>query len=252
MMRFADRQVLVTGSTRGIGHAVALRLLDEGASVVLHGRTPGDTEAAAGPLRKIHGARVRAAAADLTDRDQCRALCRAAGEIDTLVNCAGVLEDLPLSDIDAGHWRRIMDINLTAPWLLSRELLPGLAARRGVIVNVASDAGLLGYPDHSVYCASKGALIGLTRALAVECGPELRVLCVCPGPVDTDMMRQAVGKAIDPGQARAAWAAPTLVGRVADPSEIAAAIAFAASPDCGFASGNLIVVDGGITAGRKI
>ena len=122
----------------------------------------------------------------------------------------------------------------------------------GVIVNVSSDSGLLGYAGSTVYCASKGALIGLTRALAVELAPEVRVLCVCPGPVETDMMRDAMIASSDPETVRESWQSSTLLGRVAVPEEIAAAIAFAASRDYSFATGNLIAVDGGATAGRRI
>jgi NAD(P)-dependent dehydrogenase (short-subunit alcohol dehydrogenase family) len=119
-------------------------------------------------------------------------------------------------------------------------------------VNVSSDAGLLGYSQKAVYCASKGALIGLTRALAVELSGDVRVLCVCPGPVDTDMMRSAVASEPDPEAARRSWASGPLLERVASPDEIAGAIVYAASSDCSFATGNLIVVDGGTTAGRRV
>lgn len=252
MARFEGRRILVTGSTRGIGHAVALRLLAEGADVIIHGRSAEAVARAVDPLKAMHGNRVSGLAADLADRGQVRALCEAAGVVDGLINCAGVLESRPLARADAEHWQRVMEINCTAPWLLSRGLLPVLRERAGVIVNVSSDAGLLGYAEHSVYCAAKGALIGLTRALAVELAPKVRVLCVCPGPVETDMMKDAMSASAQPESVRGAWARLTLLNRVASPGEIAAAIAFAASPDCSFATGDLIVVDGGATAGRRV
>lgn len=252
MTRFEGRRILVTGSTRGIGHAVALRLLAEGAEVILHGRNPEAVARAAEPLKAMHGHRVTGLAADLADRGQVRSLCGAAGAVDGLINCAGVLESRPLAEADALHWQRVMDVNCTAPWLLSRGLLPVLRERKGVIVNVSSDAGLLGYAEHSVYCAAKGALIGLTRALAVELAPTVRVLCVCPGPVETDMMRDAEAASPDPESVRGEWERLTLLNRLASPGEIAAAIAFAASPDCSFGTGDLIVVDGGATAGRRV
>ena len=252
MTRFEGRRILVTGSTRGIGHAVAHRLLAEGAEVIIHGRNPKAVARAAEPLKETHGNRVTGLAADLADREQVLALCGAAGAVDGLVNCAGVLESRPLAEADALHWQRVMDVNCTAPWLLSRGLLPVLRERKGVIVNVSSDAGLLGYAEHSVYCAAKGALIGLTRALAVELAPTVRVLCVCPGPVETDMMRDAEAASPHPESVRGEWERLTLLNRLASPGEIAAAIAFAASADCSFATGGLIVVDGGTTAGRRV
>ncbi len=253
MERFRGKRILVTGATRGIGHAVALRLLGEGATVILHGDTADAVRAAGDPLRALHGSRVEAEAANLADRAQCRALCRAVGGVDILINSAGLLERHPLETADARHWHRLVDINTTAPWILSRALLPGLRQRRGTIVNVGSNAGLLGYADHSVYCASTGALIGLTRALAVELAPDVRVLCVCPGPVQTEIAPEAGevhDKAWDGG--RDTRISSTLLNRSASPEETAAAIVFAASADCSFAAGNLIVLDGGATAGRRL
>jgi NAD(P)-dependent dehydrogenase (short-subunit alcohol dehydrogenase family) len=147
---------------------------------------------------------------------------------------------------------RTIAVNTTAPWLLSRGLLPVLRQRQGVIVNIGSDAGVLGYACCVAYCASKGAVIGLTKALAVELAPEVRALCVCPGPVATDMMEQSVMKAQDPDAERLRWASFPHMRRIADPAEIAEAVFFAASPDCGFATGSVIMVDGGVTAGKRV
>ncbi len=252
MGRFAGKRILGTGSSRGIGHAAARRFLEEGAQVVLHGRKPRPVNKTVSAFRGEYGDRVTGVAADLADRGQCRRLCTEVGEIDILVNCAGVFEEMPIEDADDAHWHRILDVNATAPWLLVRGLLAGLKRRHGVVVNVSSDSGLLGYANSAVYCASKGALIGLSRALAVELAPEVRVLCVCPGPVETDMMRDAMAASPDPDAVRRSWQSVTLLDRVAAPEEIAAAIAFAASPDCSYATGNLIVVDGGATAGRRV
>jgi NAD(P)-dependent dehydrogenase (short-subunit alcohol dehydrogenase family) len=252
MERFAGKRVLVTGSTRGIGHAAALRFLEEGAHVVLHGRGSEAVEKAVVDIGGKGGGRVSGFAADLADRGQCRRLAAQAGAVDVLVNCAGIYEEVPIEGADEAHWYRILDVNTTAPWLLARALLPRLRERAGVIVNVSSDSGLLGYVGSAVYCASKGALIGLTRALAVELAPAVRVLAVCPGPVETDMMREAMSASPNPEAVRENWRSATLLGRIAAPEEIAAAIAFAASPDCSFATGNLIIVDGGATTGRRV
>jgi NAD(P)-dependent dehydrogenase (short-subunit alcohol dehydrogenase family) len=156
-----------------------------------------------------------------------------------------MFEEHLLADADAEHWHRMIEVNLTAPWRITRALLPVLRQRQGVIVNIGSDSGLLGYAGASAYCASKGALIGLTRALAVELAPNIRVLCVCPGPVATDMMR-------DSAAAQGQWEVYTLLNRIGAPGEIAEAILFAASPKCAFQTGSVIVVDGGATAGRRI
>src|SRR5262245_38749287 len=123
----------------------------------------------------------------LGDREALSRMIAEAGEVDVLINCAGVYREITLAEVTEAAWQETIAVNLTAPWLLTRGLLDGLRRRRGVVVNVGSDAGLLGFAGGSVYCASKGALIGLTRALAVELAPTVRAICICPGPVETDM-----------------------------------------------------------------
>jgi NAD(P)-dependent dehydrogenase (short-subunit alcohol dehydrogenase family) len=246
---FAGKRVLVTGSTRGIGAATADLLLARGAQVILHGRKSDDVAAAVAMRAGQHGARVSGHAADLADRAQCRKLADAVGDLDALINCAGIFDDRNIAGTDEALWDRTVAVNLTAPWILAKSLLPGLRARRGVIVNVSSDAAFLGYANASVYCATKGALVGLTRALAVELGPDIRALCVCPGPTMTDMMGETP---VAREEGARAWSSWTMLGRAARPEEIAEAIAFAASPAASFATGSIIAVDGGATAGRRL
>ncbi|MEX1108227.1 MAG: SDR family oxidoreductase, partial [Dongiaceae bacterium] len=188
-------------------------------------------------------------AADLADRAQCRRLATAAGDIDALINSAGIFDDRDIAGTDEALWDRTVAVNLTAPWVLAQTLLPSLRKRCGVIVNVASDAAFLGYAGASVYCATKGALVGLTRALAVELGPDVRALCVCPGPTMTDMMGETQAAREEGARAWSSW---TMLGRAARPEEIAETIAFAASPAASFATGSIIAVDGGATAGRRL
>lgn len=237
---FADRRVLITGSTRGVGRATAERFVEEGASVIVHGRNRDAAEKVAGEL----GAHVVAVHGELGDRASIAQIASRAGDIDVLVNCAGMFEEKSIEEADEAHWDRTMQVNLTAAWALSRALMGGLRRRKGVVVNVSSDSGLLGYAKSAVYCASKGALIGLTRAIAVELAPDVRALAVCPGPIDTDMMRQNA----EPGQ----WEAFPPLKRVAKASEVAEAILFAASPRAAFQTGSVITIDGGTTAGKRL
>jgi NAD(P)-dependent dehydrogenase (short-subunit alcohol dehydrogenase family) len=251
MSLFANRRVLITGSTRGLGHAAAVAFLNHGAHVILHGRNDRVVAKVASALSSLHAGKVSGVAADLSDRSAQDGLAAAAGDLDVLVNCAGIFEERMLRDADDEHWLTTIEVNLTAPWRLARALLPGLKRRQGVIVNVGSDSALLGYSGSSAYCASKGALAGLTRALATELAPRVRALCVCPGPIDTDMMRESVESQPDPEAAKLQWQSYPLLRRVAASAEIAEAIVFAASPACAFQTGSLIIVDGGATAGRR-
>jgi NAD(P)-dependent dehydrogenase (short-subunit alcohol dehydrogenase family) len=251
-MEFSGKNILVTGSTRGIGAAAAELFLQRGGAVILHGRRAADVDAAVARLSTQHAGRVRGIAADLSDRAQCRSLAAQVGTLDILVNCGGVFHETAIADTSLAIWNETIAVNLTAPWVLSRELLPALQQRNGIIVNVGSDAAILGYAGCVAYCAAKGALVGLTRALATEVSPDVRVLCVCPGPTETDMMRDSIATAPDEIKARQQWASYTLLGRVAQPTEIGEAILLAASPRATFSTGSVIMADGGATAGKRI
>lgn len=249
MRNFTGLRVLVTGSTRGLGKASATLFLERGASVVFHGRSQAAVDAVLSGLANDLRNRAEGYGADLQSRSETDRLAGIVGAVDVIVNCAGIYEEAPVDTADERHWDRLLEINLTAPWRLTRAMLPGLRERRGTIVNVASDAALLGYALASAYCASKGALVGLTRALATELAPHVRAVCVCPGPIDTDMMRQLPA---GPKDGAAQWQAYTLLGRVSTPEEIAPAVVFAASPECSYQTGSIVLVDGGATAGRRM
>lgn len=246
-LEFSGKRIFVTGSTRGIGQATAELIHARGGEVIWHGRRQSEALSAAAAT----GGR-RAVAGDLADRAECRRIAAEVGEIDVLINCAGIFEQAQIAETSEALWNRTIAINLTAAWTLSLALLEGLRRRRGVIVNVASDAGLLGYAGCAAYCASKGAIIGLTRALAVELAPDVRAIAVAPGPVATDMMRKAVAAAPDPAAELRTWTDVPMLRRVASPLEIAETIAFAASPRASYMTGNVLVVDGGATAGRRV
>jgi NAD(P)-dependent dehydrogenase (short-subunit alcohol dehydrogenase family) len=252
MSDLSGRRVLITGSTRGIGRASAALFHARGAEVVVHGRKQAAVDATVGALQGADGAPVRGVAAELEHRDQGRKLAQAAGEVDILVNCAGVYDERPIADSDAAFWDWMLAINLTAPWTLAQALLPGLRKRRGVIVNVSSDAGVIGYGGSTVYAASKGALVGLTRALAIELAPEVRAVAICPGPVDTDMAETIIQRTPDPEATRRQWERTPMLRRMATAEEIAATIVFAASPAASYVTGAIISVDGGSTTGKHV
>jgi NAD(P)-dependent dehydrogenase (short-subunit alcohol dehydrogenase family) len=250
-MDFDGKAILVTGSTRGIGAAAAELFLQRGGSVIFHGRKQAQVDDTLARMPKSTG-RALGLAADLADSAQCRALAQRVGELDVLVNCAGIFREVAIGETTLDLWNETIDVNLTAPWVLSQALLPALRRRKGVIVNVGSDAAVLGYAGCVAYCASKGALVGLTRALATELAPDVRALCVCPGPTETDMMQASVATAPDPEAARRQWASYPLLGRIATPAEIAEAIVFAASPGARYLTGSVIMADGGTSAGKRV
>lgn len=247
----AQKRALVTGSTRGIGRAAAVALMRDGFEVIVHGRRRGDVDSA---VRELGGPAmgVSGVAGELSRREDVHRIANEAGEIDVLVNSAGVFKERMLGSIGAAGLRETMEVNVTAPWLLTRALLDGLRRRKGVVVNVGSDSSVLGFAGGSVYCASKGALAGLTRALAVELAPDVRTICIAPGPVETDMMEASVAKAPDRAAALQQWADYTHLRRVAKPEEIGEMIAFAASSKASFATGAIWMVDGGVTAGKRV
>lgn len=251
-MEFSDKCVLITGSSRGIGKATAAAFLQRGARVAINGRTEKSVAEAISHLSA--GQQVIAAPGDVSTVAGCEAVVKAAmaalGRIDLLVNAAGVACHASIEDSDEEMWDRTIDVNLKGTFFCSRAALPALRARKGVIVNVASDAGLVGERGLAVYCASKGGVVNLTRAMALDLAPQVRVNCVCPGYVDTDMVRRDyIDRAEDPKAAEREVNEAAPMKRMARAEEIAKAILYLASSDAGFITGAALQIDGGSTAG---
>jgi NAD(P)-dependent dehydrogenase (short-subunit alcohol dehydrogenase family) len=252
-MEFADKSVLITGSSRGIGYAAAMEFLALGARVAINGRTDQSTRAAMEKLGS--GNRLVAAPGDIGTVAGCEAAVGAAiaglGGLDVLVNNAGVVYGNSIEDSDEAIWDQTLDINLKGTYFCSRAALSALRKSGGSIVNVASDAGLNGYAALTVYCASKGGVVNLTRAMAMELAPDVRVNCVCPGYVDTDMVRRdGFDRSDDPAAAERAAIEDAPMKKIATPREIGRAITYLASTDAGFITGAALAIDGGSTAGR--
>jgi NAD(P)-dependent dehydrogenase (short-subunit alcohol dehydrogenase family) len=250
-MQFVDKRVLVTGATRGIGHATAKAFLAGGARVAVNGRTEDSV------ARAVHslggGDRLVSAPGDISSAETCDTMVTDAvgelGGLDVLVNNAGVYFSGSMADTGEANWDYVFDANVKGLFFCSRSALPALRLSRGNVVNVASEAGLAGYADSTAYCASKGAVVNLTRSMALELAPDIRVNCVCPGVIDTDLAR--AGFAIDGDEAAGLrrQVSNYPVGRLGTPEEVAKAIVYLASEDAGFVNGIALPIEGGATAG---
>jgi len=251
-MDFAGKRVLITGASRGIGYATAQEFLALGARVAVDGRTEQSLAAAITELGG--GDRLVAVPGSVGTVDGCESVVGTAieglGGLDVLVNNAGVCIDTTIEKVDESIWDETLDVNLKGTFFCVRAALPALRKNRGAIVNMASVSGLQGSAESAAYCASKGGVVNPTRALAMELAPEIRVNCVCPGWVDTDMLRRDyVDLAADPAAAEREAIEEAPLKRVATPEEIARAIAYLASHDARFITGVALPLDGGLSAG---
>lgn len=244
----AGRVAVVTGSSAGIGLAVVERLIGCGASVVLNSRTQDRADAAA---RAFDAERVHPVAADLSDASGVERLFASTvdrfGTIDILVNNAGMSSAVPAIDLATADWQRVIDLNLTASFLCAqaaaRIMLP---AGRGVIVNVSSILGHRGMARRTAYCTAKHGLLGMTKALASEWGPQgVRVVSVDPGYVATELVAELIA---DGRLDEAVIRSRTPLGRLGEPAEIADFISFVVSDRAAFINGSNLVIDGGWTA----
>ena len=250
----AGRRTLVTGAGQGIGRAIALTLAVPGARLALYGRRP-DTLVGTAAECRARGAEALALPGDVTDEQAVAAAAAAIeaawGALDGLVNNAGIAHFGTVETTAPDAWRRVLEVNLTGPYLVSRATLPLL--RRGeapAIVHVASNLGLVAMKNAAAYCAAKAGLVNLARAMALDHAADgIRVNAVCPGAVATPMLLADRGDGTDPRELAEALARVHPVGRIAEPGEVAAAVAFLLSAQCPFATGAAFVVDGGSTAG---
>jgi len=243
--RLAGRAALVTGAASGIGAACVARFAEEGAVV-------GGLDVAAPPE---DSAARRWWEADVRDEDAVARVVAEAndalGDLDVLVNAAGVLSIGSADVMARDEWDRVLGVNLTGTWLVSKHVVRRMAARgRGSIVNLASIEGLIGFSGQTAYNVSKGGVVLLTRNMATDFGPAgVRVNCLCPGLIDTPLTAVLRDPAL--ATVRERFVEWHTLGRAGRPDEVAAAALFLASDDASFVHGEALVVDGGLTAGRR-
>lgn len=239
--------VLVTGASSGVGEATAKFLVRRGATVALLGRREAELERVAVEI----GSGAFPIVADVSDPDSVRtavgSAIEALGGLDVAVNAAGVAAFAPLEELSDSTWREVIDTNLSGTFFVSRSAGVHMkSVGRGAIVNVASDLATMGVSGLAHYCAAKAGVVGLTRALAIELAPTVRVNVVCPGPIDSPMLRSGLD-ASDPERSLREKEATVPLHRLAQPEEVARAIAFLGF-EGSFATGTSMALDGGTSA----
>ncbi len=250
--RLQDKIAIISGGNIGIGRAITLRFIEEGATVVITARNQDTADETLALIQEKGGA-GHFIACDVTQIDQCEHVIQETiatfGKLDVLVNNAGIIyRNKTVVETTPEEWLKTFDVNVNGAFYLSKFALPHLEATKGNIVNVASYVGMVGFKGIPAYCASKGALIQLTRAMALDHASEgVRVNCVCPGSVHTEMITSA-WEAYGEG-AEDVWSSKHPLGRIAQPREVADAILYLASDEASFLTGVALPVDGGITAG---
>ena len=253
-MRFQDQGVLVTGAASGIGEKVAAAMGREGAVVAVADRDGKGAERVAEAVRKA-GGRAHAFELDVTDAKGVAGFIELAerrlGRLDVLVNSAGVREIVSVLELSLEEWNRVMGVNVTGTFLCAQAFARAVVAKGGkaAIVNLASTLGVVAAPNRAAYTASKHAVVGLTKEMAMDLGDKgIRVNAVGPGVIRTPLTERYFQ---DAGQAQRIRDVHAM-GRWGEPDEIAKAILFLASDEASFCTGTTLIVDGGWTAGKKL
>ena len=256
-MELEGQAAIVTGAGRGIGRAIALELASMGAAVVVADVNPELAERTAREVmsRGRRGLALRTDVSKRADRDaMVRRTMETFGRIDVLVNNAGIFRRATPLEIAEEQWDAVLDVNAKAVFFCSQAVLPHmLAAGRGLIINIASQSGKIGSPTALVYCASKAAVISMTKSLALAFASQgIRVNCVCPGSVDTDMWSDidhqvgVVELGLPPGELRRRRATEIPLGRLAQPEDVAHVVGVLASSKASYMTGQAINVTGGL------
>ncbi|MBV8630365.1 MAG: SDR family oxidoreductase [Silvibacterium sp.] len=243
--RLDGKHALITGGASGIGEATCRELARAGAHVLVADINVDKARALATTLETAEALHL-----DVISEDSIRAAADAITRLDILVNNAGIGHVGNISTTDPDDFDRLIQVNVRSVYLVTRAFLPQLLATRGTIVNIGSVAGLVGIKQRFAYCTSKGAVVAMTRQLAVEYPRELRVNCICPGTVETPFVEGYLEKyhAHEKDKIRAELRARQPVGRLGTPQEVASLVRYVCSQEAEFMNGSIITIDGGWTA----
>jgi NAD(P)-dependent dehydrogenase (short-subunit alcohol dehydrogenase family) len=249
----SGKTALISGGASGIGKATALLFAEEGAAVVLADINSTGGSQAAGQIQET-GGRAIFVPCDVTQAEDChravQATLDAFGALDILFNNAGVIRRADVVGTSEADWDLVLDVNLKSIFLMSKYAVPVMArAGGGAIINTSSGWGLRGGAKAVSYCAAKGAVVNMTRAMAIDHGPQnIRVNCICPGDTDTPMLRDEARQLGQAQDSFLAEAAQRPLGRYAQPEEIARAVLYLASEAASYVTGSALVIDGGGSA----
>ncbi len=250
MGALAGRRAIVTGGASGIGRAAVELFAAEGAAVVIADVNLAAATDLAEAITRT-GGRAIAVECDVTLSEDCRRVVEAAvgsfGGLEILFNNAGIIRRADVVETTEEEWARVMAVNVTSVFLMSKHAIPVMArAGGGAIVNAGSGWGLRGGDRAASYCASKGAVVNLTRAMAIDHGPQnIRVNCICPGDTDTAMLREEARQLGMPDEAFLAASADRPLARIGRPADIARGVLYLVSDAAGWVTGTTLVVDGG-------
>jgi 2-keto-3-deoxy-L-fuconate dehydrogenase len=243
--RLDGKRALITGGASGIGEATCRELARAGAHVLIADINLDKARTLAAELANAHPLHL-----DVTSYDSIRAGAESTGTLDILVNNAGIGHVGTIATTEARDFDQLLEVNVKSVYLVTRGFLPQLLASRGSIVNIGSVAGLVGIKQRFAYCTTKGAVVAMTRQLAVEYPKELRVNCICPGTVETPFVEGYLEKyhAHEKDKVRAELRARQPVGRLGTPEEVASLVRYICSREADFMTGSIITIDGGWTA----
>lgn len=252
-MRLKNKVAIITGGTSGIGRATAILFAKEGAMVCITGRNQARLKLVSQKIKEF-GGNVLSIRADIRFANDCGRTVdktlKAFGKLDILFNNAGVFFPNTILKCSEAEWDMTLDTNLKSAYLMSKYALPSMLEQKsGVIIHNSSGWGIVGGVSAASYCASKGGMVLLTKAMAIDHSAQgIRVNCVCPGDVDTPMLRQDASLRKMPWEEYLAGAVSRPMGRIGTPEEIARAVLFLACDDSSFMTGAVLIVDGGGTA----
>jgi NAD(P)-dependent dehydrogenase (short-subunit alcohol dehydrogenase family) len=247
MVTLADKAVVITGGGQGIGLGISQSMLEAGASILIAQRSPLSDELA-------NHDRVSWIEADLSQPDSFEVIADTAAQkfeqVDALINNAGFMFEKTLDEMQLEEWDRMLAVNLTAPVFLSKQLLPLMRADGGgSIINIGSIEGLASNPEHAAYCASKGGIHALTRAMAVDLGKDnIRVNAIAPGWIRSDLSDDYINLQQDPETAWEGLYKMHPLGRIGEPRDVGKLAVYLASEDSSFITGQVMVIDGGRTS----